>query len=175
MSYKSLIHPAFDIIWKKLSIWQNQADRDLSGLIFRRMCRRLWSMNLLLEGFIPDIYSIYVYSIFRPQQLLDVISLINQAERPIILAGYGCPGCLRRKVHSAQFVEAFQIPVLTTWKAIGLMPEEHPLFVGRPGSIGQRGANFAQQNSDLLISIGARLDLDQIGFRYDNFARSLKK
>ena len=68
-----------------------------------------------------------------------------------------------------------QVPILTTWKAIGLLPDDHPLFAGRPGSIGQRGANFTQQNSDFLLSIGARLDYDQVAFNHQNFARAAKK
>ena len=55
------------------------------------------------------------------------------------------------------------------------MPDDHSLFAGRPGGIGQRGANFTQQNSDLLISIGSRLDFDQIAFNQQNFARAANK
>ena len=64
---------------------------------------------------------------------------------------------------------------MTTWKSIDFLPEKHELFFGRPGSIGQRGANFIQQNSDLIITIGTRLDLTQVGFNYQNFARMAKK
>jgi acetolactate synthase-1/2/3 large subunit len=49
------------------------------------------------------------------------------------------------------------------------------LFVGRPGSIAPRGANFALQNSDLLISIGARLDMALVGYSHRNLARCAKK
>ena len=54
----------------------------------------------------------------------------------------------------SELVEKLNVPVLTTWKAIDFLPENHPLYVGRPGLIAQRGANFSQQNSDLFISIG---------------------
>jgi acetolactate synthase-1/2/3 large subunit len=74
-----------------------------------------------------------------------------------------------------KLAETLRIPVLTTWKTIDIMPETHELFAGRPGSIGQRGANFTQQNSDWLLSLGARLDYGQTAFSHANFARGAKK
>ena len=71
--------------------------------------------------------------------------------------------------------DILQIPVLLTWKAIDFMHEEHALFVGRPGGVGQRGANFTQQNSDFLISIGARLDHGQTAYQHKYFAREATK
>jgi acetolactate synthase-1/2/3 large subunit len=62
-----------------------------------------------------------------------------------------------------------------TWKACDLMDDEHPLFFGRPGVLAQRGANFIQQNSDLVIAVGARLDFGQIGYAGETFARAAKK
>lgn len=98
-----------------------------------------------------------------------LINQINQAERPVILAGNGIrlAGALDDFL---RLIEKLQIPVLTTWKAIDFLPENHPLYAGRPGAIGQRGANFAQQNSDLLISLGARLDFGQTAFTHRLFA-----
>lgn len=102
------------------------------------------------------------------------ISYIRASERPVLLVGNG--------VRSARAVETFQkvlekvrIPVLLTWKAVDTMPEGHPLYRGRPGGIGQRGANFSQQNSDCIIVIGARLDLPSLAFDHKGFARAAKK
>jgi acetolactate synthase-1/2/3 large subunit len=55
------------------------------------------------------------------------------------------------------------------------MEEQHPLFAGRPGGVGQRGANFTQQNSDFFISIGARLDHGQTAYQHKFFAREATK
>ena len=103
-----------------------------------------------------------------------VVELLEHSERPVFLAGNG--------IRLAGAREAFLdlalklgIPVLTTWRALDLVPEDHVLYCGRPGSIAQRGANFVQQNADLLIAIGARLDLAQVAFNYENFARRAKK
>jgi acetolactate synthase-1/2/3 large subunit len=104
----------------------------------------------------------------------STLGLIACARRPIVLAGNG----IRLAGATADFVswaERAGIPILTTWKAADLVPEEHPLYVGRPGSIGQRGANFALQNADLLIALGARMDLAQVGFDYPGFAPRARK
>ncbi len=69
-----------------------------------------------------------------------------------------------------KWAESIGIPVLTTWKALDFLPDNHPLYVGRPGAVGQRAANFAQQTSDLFISIGARLDYGQTAYNHANFA-----
>ncbi len=97
------------------------------------------------------------------------LELLNQAQRQVIMAGNG----IRTSGGAAAFkrlIEVLQVPVLTTWKAADLLPHSHPLYAGRPGSIGQRGANFVQQNSDVLLVIGARLDLPQTAFNHANFA-----
>jgi len=108
------------------------------------------------------------------QEINKIIELLNRSERPVILAGNGIrlAGALQDFLH---MVNALQIPVLTTWKAIDFLPESHSLFCGRPGAIGQRGANFTQQNADCLLVIGARLDYGQTGYNHKNFARQAKK
>ena len=73
------------------------------------------------------------------------------------------------------WVGSVGIPVLTTWKALDFLPEEHPLYVGRPGAVGQRAANFAQQTCDLFISLGARLDFGQTAYNHRNFAPRAKR
>ncbi len=107
-------------------------------------------------------------------QISNVINLLNRSHRPVILAGYGIK-LANSKNNFLDLIEKLKFPVLTTWKAIDILPENHDLFFGRPGSVGQRGANFIQQNADMIISIGARLDFGQIGYSHENFAREAKK
>lgn len=120
---------------------------------------------------------------FRPQErkaeidevkIKKVIGLISQSERPVILAGNGIRLAGAKK-EFFRWIERLEIPVLTTWRADDLLPETHRLYCGRPGAIGQRGANFSQQNADLIITIGARLDFGQIGFDHQNFGRGARK
>jgi acetolactate synthase-1/2/3 large subunit len=99
------------------------------------------------------------------------LNLLRQAQRPVILAGNGV-----RLGHGLddfhRLIERLQIPVLLTWKAIDFLAEDYPLYCGRPGGTGQRGANFTQQNADFLLIIGARLDAGQTAYNHANFARA---
>jgi acetolactate synthase-1/2/3 large subunit len=97
------------------------------------------------------------------------MALLTQAQRPVVLAGNGVrhAGAIDLFL---EWVGRIGIPVLTTWKALDFLPDDHPLYVGRPGAVGQRAANFAQQTSDVFISIGARLDYGQTAYNHSNFA-----
>jgi len=102
------------------------------------------------------------------------IALLRKSERPVILAGNGIrlSGAIDR-FH--QLIELLGAPVLLTWKAIDFLGDDHPLYCGRPGGTGQRGANFTQQNADLLLILGARLDAGQTAYSHKNFARGAQK
>lgn len=103
-----------------------------------------------------------------------LLQTLLSAKRPAILAG----NAIRHDNAIPAFIavaEQLGIPVMTTWKAADFMPEEHPLFVGRPGIVAQRGANFVQQTCDCLLILGTRLDLCQTGFNHGNFAPAAKK
>lgn len=108
------------------------------------------------------------------KQVMACIELLNNAERPVILAGRGVRLAGAGKEFLA-LIAALGIPVLTTWRLMDILPEDNELYFGRPGSIASRGANFVQQNSDFILTLGARLDLPQVGHSYANFARAAKK
>lgn len=100
--------------------------------------------------------------------------LLGQAKRPLILAGHG----VRLAGGAAIFrrlAESLNIPVVTTWNALDLLPYDHNLLVGRPGVVALRAPNFAVQNCDLLISIGSRLDNIITAYNPRGFARGAKK
>ena len=102
------------------------------------------------------------------------IRLLNASKRPVILAGNGIRLAGARK-EFLSLAKKLGVPVLTTWRAADFMPETDPLYFGRPGSIAGRAANFVQQNSDFILTLGARLDLPQVGHNYNLFARGAKK
>jgi acetolactate synthase-1/2/3 large subunit len=102
------------------------------------------------------------------------LRLLAKAERPVLMAGNG----IRTAKAVEQFqrlIEVLQIPVQTTWLGLDLITDDNPLFAGRPGAIAPRGANFALQNSDFFLSIGARLDMALTGYTHSRFARAAKK
>jgi acetolactate synthase-1/2/3 large subunit len=107
-------------------------------------------------------------------QVREVIAALNCAERPILLAGNGIR-LARAEREFLELVETLGIPVETTWLAIDYIGDDHPLFAGRPGVIAPRGANFAMQNSDFLLSVGARLDRVITGYSPEGFARDAHK
>jgi acetolactate synthase-1/2/3 large subunit len=106
--------------------------------------------------------------------LADIVAKIQQAKRPLILAGHGVRLSGAATAFQALY-EQLNIPVLTTWNSLDLIPYEHRLCAGRPGSVALRPANFAAQNCDLLISIGARLDNVVTAHNPTNFARHAEK
>lgn len=108
------------------------------------------------------------------KQVLEVINHLNASKRPVLLAGNGIRLSGGRGVFE-KLIRALQIPVLTTWNGIDLIEEEDPLFFGRPGGMGQRYANFVQQNSDFYLAVGARMNLLQTGYNFDGFARAAYK
>jgi acetolactate synthase I/II/III large subunit len=102
------------------------------------------------------------------------IALLNQAERPVILAGNG----IRLAGGAALFealVEGLGIPVLTTRLGVDLIPANHPMCFGMPGGIASRAANFTLQNSDFLLTLGARLDMQMLAYSPERFARAARK
>jgi acetolactate synthase-1/2/3 large subunit len=104
----------------------------------------------------------------------DYIEAMNKAKNPVILAGWGVRASDAIDQFRA-FIAQVNVPVLLTWKGIDILPDDNPYFCGRPGSIGQRAANIIQQKSDFLLILGCRLDPDQVGFDYKNFAPNARK
>ncbi|MGO9307066.1 MAG: thiamine pyrophosphate-binding protein [Candidatus Korobacteraceae bacterium] len=104
----------------------------------------------------------------------ETIRALNRSERPMLLAGNGIR-LARAESEFLELVEVLDIPVESTWLAIDLIADDHPLFVGRPGSLAPRGANFAVQNSDFLLTLGARLDRVITGYSPERFARAAHK
>jgi len=107
-------------------------------------------------------------------QIEETIRFLNNAERPVLLVGNGVRSAGAQDL-ILKLVDKLGIPVLTTWMGIDLISDEYPLFFGKPGTVATRSANFVVQNSDCLISIGARLDFAVTGFDQTRFARLAKK
>jgi acetolactate synthase-1/2/3 large subunit len=105
------------------------------------------------------------------ERVRQTIDSLNRSERPLIFIGNGVR-LARAEAELRRLVSLLQIPVAATWCAADIISSEDPLFVGRPGSLAARGANFALQNSDFLLSIGARLDFAITGYAPERLARA---
>ncbi|MDO9556417.1 MAG: thiamine pyrophosphate-binding protein [Coriobacteriia bacterium] len=104
-------------------------------------------------------------------QIDEVVAHLKTAERPVVLAG---SGIRTADAHDAflALAERLGVPVATAWNAHDLLWEDHPLYAGRPSTIGDRAGNFAVQSSDLLIVLGCRMNIRQVGYNFDSFARA---
>jgi acetolactate synthase-1/2/3 large subunit len=109
-----------------------------------------------------------------PGKVRETIQALNGAQRPLLLVGNGV-----RLAHAeADFRRLFArlgVPVEATWCAADIISSEDPLFVGRPGSLASRGANFALQNCDFLLIVGARMDFAITGYAPARLARAAHK
>ena len=122
-------------------------------------------------------YTPQLHRTVRPtsrRQVREVLKKIERAERPVVLVG---SGVRLAQAHGEflQLIDVLNIPVVTAWNAHDALHDDHPLYIGRPGSLGDRPGNFAVQNADLLIVLGSRLNIRQIGYNYETFAREAFK
>jgi len=127
-----------------------------------------------LQGFNPE-------ELDQPWQKTDIglatkkiIEKISTAKRPVVFAGGG----VRLSGKHKEFIELVNklgIPVVTGWNAHDVIWDDHPLYIGRPGTVGDRPGNFCVQNADLLLILGSRLNIRQVSYNWQSFAREAYK
>lgn len=110
----------------------------------------------------------------RVPQFDELFRLIGDSKRPVLVGGAGI-GLARAEPDFESLVRSWQIPTVLTWGLASMVPSKCPGVFGLFGTHGDRAANLIVQNSDLVISIGARLDLKATGSPPSSFARSAKK
>lgn len=108
------------------------------------------------------------------EEVNKAVSLIYESKRPLILVGQGVR-IAGAQDSFRQFIKKTNIPVITTRLGIDLIESDNRLFVGRPGLYGDRAGNFAVQNADLIIAVGARLDTGIVGYDAGDWGRNAKK
>ena len=105
-----------------------------------------------------------------PQQVQAILEKIRASRRPIFYTGNG----IRIAGAESLFLEVAHrlgIPVVVGWNGPDIIPSDDPLYVGRPGGRGDRPGNLAVQNADLILSIGSRLNIRQVGYDFKSWAR----
>lgn len=103
------------------------------------------------------------------QILAKLETALKNSQRPVFIVGQGIRTCGAVDAMRC-LVERMNIPCLLTWNALDILPWDHPLNAGRPGVVALRGANFTVQNSDLVISLGCRLDNVITAYNQKHFA-----
>jgi acetolactate synthase-1/2/3 large subunit len=101
----------------------------------------------------------------------EVAERLARAERPVLLAGAGVRLAGARDL-LLRVAERLAVPLTTGWNAHDLVPNAHPCYAGRPGTVGDRQGNFVVQNADLLLVLGSRLNVRQISYNWKTFARA---
>lgn len=99
-----------------------------------------------------------------------VLEKIRNAKRPVFYAGYG----IRLSGGYEKFrsvAEKLNLPIVTYWNAIDLIEDENPLYCGRAGNMGDRPGNWAIQNADLILAVGTRISIRQVGYNWKTWAR----
>ncbi|HEY5590792.1 MAG TPA: thiamine pyrophosphate-binding protein [Paludibacter sp.] len=103
-----------------------------------------------------------------------VVKKLKESKRPCILVGQGVRLAGAVEIFN-QLIKRINVPVITSRLGMDIMDHENPNFIGRPGTYGDRPANFTIQNSDLLIIIGCRLGVGLVGYNYKEFANKAFK
>ncbi len=134
--------------------------------------QRMEVPNKVLEEFIPPPETTNME--LMQEEIVKVLDIITTSKRPILLVGHG--------VRIANAIEELMvtlkqlnIPVLTSRLGIDIIASDNRLYVGRPGTYGERAANFAIQNADAMITVGCRLATALVGHDLKNFAKTARK
>ncbi|MFA6117757.1 MAG: thiamine pyrophosphate-binding protein [Sphingomonas sp.] len=103
-----------------------------------------------------------------------ILDLIRGAERPVVFAGGGV------RLSGAyddflKLIDKLGVPVVTGWNAHDVLWNDHPLYAGRPGTVGDRAGNMVTQSADLLLVLGSRLNIRQVSYNWQSFAREAFK
>lgn len=102
------------------------------------------------------------------------VDCLNNSKRPLIILGHGVVSSGSAEI-IRRLVNKINIPVMSTWRAVGIFDEQETIFFGSPGLQAPRYSNIILQNSDLLIVLGSRLDNMITAFNEEHFAHQAKK
>ena len=126
----------------------------------------------------PDTLDAYKYTYVKPtaspQDIEYLLNALEQAKRPVIIAGRGVR-LSGAQARLKEFATTHSIPVVTPYLGIDNLRHDLDIYIGKTGVKGDRAANFTMQNADLIIAIGTSLHVSVIGYEYEQFARAAQK
>jgi len=143
------------------------------GPIFVEVCLDVQAAAPVFSGYQPVQNTVLGDSV-KTVDILEKIRLASenlaQSSRPILLIGGGVSRGLMTDLYSS--LVGSGIPVMTTWNGADRIDSQHPNYLGRPNTWGQRSANLILAQADLIIAVGARLGLQQTGFNWQEFGKN---
>ena len=124
-----------------------------------------------MEGYDPSEDDALLPPKVSEQTIQTVLEKIRMAKRPVFHAGYGIRLSGGYEVFR-KVAEKLNIPVVTYWNAVDLIEDDNELYCGRAGNMGDRPGNWAIQNADLILAIGTRISIRQVGYNWKTWARA---
>jgi len=105
------------------------------------------------------------------QEMLELATHLLSDQRPVLYVGSGIRqgGAYQEFL---EFLESWPLATVTGWNNNDLLWDEHPCYVGRPGSVGNRAGNFAVQYAGAVLTVGCRLNIRQVSFNWKSFAKN---
>lgn len=113
------------------------------------------------------------HPIISKKTVNTVVNMVKNAKRPVLYAGYGIRLSGSYEIFK-NVINKLNIPVVTYWNAIDLIENDNKLYCGRGGNMGDRPGNWAIQNSDLILAIGTRISIRQVGYNWELWAKNAK-
>jgi acetolactate synthase-1/2/3 large subunit len=138
---------------------------DIPRDVQQQLCEFEYPEKVDLPGYQPTVKG-------HPQQVKRAAQLIDESEKPLILAGHGVV-IARAAEELRELAEKAQIPVVTTLLGLGGFPGTHELNMGMPGMHGMYWNNLGIQEADVLVAIGMRFD-DRVTGALKDFAPNAK-
>lgn len=123
-----------------------------------------------LVGYDPAEDAMQMPDKVKAETVKTILEKIKNAKRPVLYAGNG----IRLSEGYEDYrkcLDKLNIPVVTCWDSIDAIEDAHPRYTGRGGIMGDRAGNFAVQNADLVLAIGNRLSIRQVGYNWQTWAR----
>ena len=126
-----------------------------------------------LPGYDPTAEDAALPPPVKEDTIRRVLDLVAKDKRPVFHAGYGIRLSGGYEAFR-QAAEKLNIPIVTYWNAVDLVEDDHPLYCGRAGNMGDRPGNWAIQNADLILAVGTRISIRQVGYNWKTWARAAK-
>ena len=138
---------------------------DLPKNIQQQMCVPVFPEKTTVRAYRPD-------HTVKPEDIEKIREAIKNSKKPCIYAGGGII-ISNASAQLTEFAKKYNIPVVTTFMGIGSIPEDDPLSLKWLGMHGTYYANYAANEADLLITLGARFD-DRVTGPVETFAANAK-
>lgn len=108
------------------------------------------------------------------RSIKDIINKLQNAKRPLIIAGQGIRLSKQQEIFSS-LVKKLNIPICLTFNSFDILESNNKNYIGGIGTVGQRAGNFALQNADCILFLGTRKNIRQISYNWEIFAKNAYK